>query len=110
VRAAVQAISDANGSTRISSVAQRVGRSERQLRRRFRAVTGLSPKEYARVRRLRVMGQARLVHRHAWSELAAHFGYADQAHLVREIASMTGLTPTAFEQRLQLIEHRGTRP
>jgi AraC-like DNA-binding protein len=110
IRAAVEIISSAAGTCSIAQVASRAGRlGERQLRRRFRAVTGLSPKEYARVRRLRTTGEARIRGGAGWSRLAASFGFADQAHLVREIARMTGLTPTAFEERLQLIEHRDTR-
>lgn len=110
VRRAVEAIEETGGAGPIQAVASRVGLSGRQLRRRFGAATGLTPKEYARVRRLRKMTEERILAGGAWSRLAARFGYADQAHLVRECARMTGLTPTAFERRLRLIEHRDVEP
>ncbi len=110
VRRAVEEIEAAGGTRPIHAVAGRVGLGGRQLRRRFRAATGLSPKEYARVRRLRTMAGERIMAGGEWSALAARFGYADQAHLVRECARMTGLTPTAFERRLRLIEHRDVEP
>ena len=110
VRSAVEEIEAAGGARPIHAVARGVGLGGRQLRRRFGAATGLSPKEYARVRRLRTMTAERMMAGGEWSALAARFGYADQAHLVRECARMTGLTPTAFEQRLRLIEHRDVDP
>ncbi|MEG1326780.1 MAG: AraC family transcriptional regulator, partial [Janthinobacterium sp.] len=30
----------------------------------------------------------------SWSDIAAEGGYADQAHLCREVRAITGLTPT----------------
>lgn len=109
VRAAAEALSRARGDRAIGDVARAVGLSARQLRRRFRAGTGLSPKEYARVRRLRTAAEVRLRDGDPWSQLAARLGFADQAHLVREVGRMTGVPPTLLEGRLRLIEHRGVR-
>ena len=110
VRGAAEAIARSAGKLRIADVAAAAAVGERQLRRRFRSVTGLSPKEYARVRRLRSTAVARLGGGESWSRLAAQHGFADQAHLVREVATMTGLTPGGFADRLRLIEHRDVRP
>lgn len=109
VRDAVEAIAAADGASRIADIARSARLSDRQLRRRFRTATGLSPKEFARVRRLRAAAEARLTDGTGWSTLAARFGFADQAHLVREMGRMTGLTPTALEDRLARIEHRDVR-
>ena len=53
VRAAVLSIVAARGSTPIGELASAVDLSPRQLQRRFSAAVGLSPKQFARVRRLR---------------------------------------------------------
>lgn len=110
VRAAAEAIAESAGTLAVAAAAAAAGLSERQLRRRFRAVTGLSPKEFGRVRRLRTTAAARMSGGEAWSRLAAQHGFADQAHLVREVLTMTGLTPRGLAERLQLIEHRSIRP
>jgi AraC-like DNA-binding protein len=70
----------------------------RQLRRRFRASVGYGPKTLQRVLRLqRVLtlagGGARSLRLAA---LAAEAGYADQAHMTRELGALTARVPTAL--------------
>lgn len=106
VMSAVFAIIRSRGTAAIPEVAAQVGLSPRQLRRRFVAAVGLTPKELARVRRLRaslvaVVGEAD----GPWVTLAAAFGYADQAHLIREYRAVVGLTPAALRTHLHRIEH-----
>jgi AraC-like DNA-binding protein len=84
----------------VSEVSARVGLLPRTLVRRFRAYVGLSPKRFARVRRLqRVVGSIRDPRDVDWPALAARFGYADQAHLVHDFRELTGITPTAYRPR-----------
>jgi AraC-like DNA-binding protein len=83
-------------ASRVSSVAASMSLSERQLRRRFKAAVGLSPKALERV--LRFQRFLALVHTGGWSRLglartAAALGYADQAHLTRECVRLSGLPP-----------------
>ena len=78
--------------------------SERQLRRRFQAATGLAPKPLHRMLRFqRFLSLAQ----HAiasgappagdgLARLAAEAGYADQPHLNRECLRLTGASPRAF--------------
>lgn len=93
----------------IGALAARLGLSDRQLRRRFRDATGLSPKEWARIRRMReTLG--RVAEGDAgWSTLAAAHGFADQSHLVHELARLTRHTPGQLARRLRLIEHVDVR-
>ena len=35
----------------------------------------------------------------SWSELAAEFGFYDQAHLARDIRRFTGVTPSSVKAR-----------
>jgi AraC-like DNA-binding protein len=84
----------------VAQVAESAGLLPRTLTRRFERATGLTPKRYARIRRLQrlVTAAARATHPD-WAELAAHYGYADQAHLVHDFRDLTGITPTQYRPR-----------
>lgn len=79
--------------------------SERQLERRFRTGTGMSPKQFARVARCERILAARR-HGHGWADIAASCGFADQAHMVREFKRMVGTAPDAFARRVFAPERR----
>jgi AraC-like DNA-binding protein len=88
----------AGGRLRVADVAVRVGWSDRHLTARFRAETGLGPKEAARVVRFdraRRALAARVGRGGApdLAALAAAAGFADQAHLTREWRAFSGLSP-----------------
>jgi AraC-like DNA-binding protein len=75
------------------------GFSERQLRRRFEAAVGYGPKTFQRIVRfrrwLRLANTIPADH-HTLTDLAATAGYADQAHLTREVTRLAGLPPAAL--------------
>lgn len=82
---------------------------ERQLRRRFKAGTGLSPKSFSQIQRLReacIAALANPVSR--WAEVAADAGFADQAHFCRAVAKTFGVTPTALFDHIGRIRHEFT--
>ena len=79
----------------IGSVAAEVGLSERQLHRRCLASFGYGPKTLARVMRMRrAIGLAR--GGMAFAAVAVGAGYADQAHLARDVKSLAGVPLTAL--------------
>jgi transcriptional regulator GlxA family with amidase domain len=86
------------GRLRVAEVAARVGWSDRHLEKRFRAETGLSPKEAARVVRFDRARRVLIARTGArdLAGLAADLGFADQAHLTREWRAFTGLSPTGW--------------
>jgi AraC-like DNA-binding protein len=89
------------GRLRVAEVAARVGWSDRHLGERFRAETGLTPKEAARVVRFDRARRALAarVGRGGPGDLAGlalAMGYADQAHLTREWRALAGLPPTGW--------------
>ena len=74
----------------VAAAADAVGLSERQLHRRSLDAFGYGPKTLARVLRLgRAVGLAR--DGVPFATVAARAGYADQAHLSREVRSLTGV-------------------
>ncbi|SNY68689.1 helix-turn-helix transcriptional regulator [Paractinoplanes atraurantiacus] len=80
-------------SIAIDGLADRLGLSASQLRRRCLQAVGLSPKALQRT--LRFQGFLALAQAGAdgVADLAAQAGYADQPHLNRECLRLTGLTP-----------------
>jgi AraC-like DNA-binding protein len=88
----------ASPAARTEDVADQVGLSPRQLRRRCEAAVGYGPKMLQRVLRFRRFvslidatgGSADL------AEAAATSGYADQPHLTRESVQLAGLPPAAL--------------
>jgi AraC-like DNA-binding protein len=91
-----------SGAVRVSALAAETGWSERYLNARFRAETGLSPKEAARVFRFTAargrIAEAVSSRRAGLSlaDLASECGYYDQAHLAREFRALAGCPPTQW--------------
>ncbi|MBV8458213.1 MAG: AraC family transcriptional regulator, partial [Acetobacteraceae bacterium] len=88
------------GRVQISTLARELGCSRKHLTVRFRQEFGIAPKLFARI--LRFHHAIRLLDREPppnWAELAAMCGYADQAHLTREVHAFTGSPPAAFLRR-----------
>ncbi|HEX6059905.1 MAG TPA: AraC family transcriptional regulator [Gemmatimonadaceae bacterium] len=110
VRRAVRAIVASHGERPIAAIAADVGLGARQLQRRFGRAVGLTPKEYARVRRARSALAALLRGDGNWAALAAELGYADQPHLIHELGDLTGFTPVALRERLAIIDHADVVP
>jgi AraC-like DNA-binding protein len=81
---------------RVAELANTIGVSERQLRRRFVDAVGYAPKTFQRITRLRRFVASSAGPRRPLVELAIECGYADQAHLTREVRALTGLTPASL--------------
>lgn len=81
----------------VARVVERTGYSHRHFIAAFRREVGLTPKVWARIQRLgRALQLAASHPDRGWSELALLAGYADQAHLHRELVALGGLTPAAW--------------
>ena len=79
---------------------------ERQLRRRFQRETGLSPKVFARLRRVR-RACIDLAYRGPGNvaTISADHGYADQPHFTRELKAVFGMSPLQLRAYLDQIRH-----
>jgi AraC-like DNA-binding protein len=85
----------ARGGTRVGAIADAIGLTERQLHRRCLAAFGYGAKVLQRVlrfdRAIRLaLDGARL------ADVAYRAGYADQAHLSREVRALAGLSPSEY--------------
>lgn len=100
-----------HGQAKVSEVAYQVACSERQFLRLFRMEVGLTPKQFARVCRMRTAAmQAVDDQEPKWGFIASEHGYADQSHFVREFNSIFGMTPSEFERTfLPTVSHGSLR-
>jgi AraC-like DNA-binding protein len=96
VREAARRLADPQ--QRLSTLAADLGLSERQLRRRCLDAAGYAPKLLQRVLRFRRFVAAAEAQGPPadLARLAAQAGYADQSHLTRECAELSGLPPAAL--------------
>jgi AraC-like DNA-binding protein len=89
----------ASGGCSASEMAERLGVGARQLHRRCLTLFGYGPRHLVRVLRMSLA----LDHARAGSplaEVAALSGYADQAHLTREVRELAGITPGRLVREL----------
>jgi len=71
--------------------------SERKLQRDFKTALGLSPKEYCKIVRFKnLLNDVNNQKKVNWLDLVCKFGYYDQAHLINEFKSATGISPDVF--------------
>lgn len=81
----------------VNTVADELGLSERQLRRVFHEVLGVSPKVFSKLQRFqRALNAAHSQRQANWASVAVAAGYYDQAHLIAEFRAITGATPRAL--------------
>jgi AraC-like DNA-binding protein len=104
VRLVVRQLIDSNGTIDLAEAASQAGVGVRQLERRFGAAVGLSPKQFARVRRVRAAIGAIVAGERRTSLLAEQFGYAELPAFGRDFRSVTGLSADALMQQLDQFE------
>lgn len=85
----------ARGQVRVADLAESCGWSRKRLWSRFESQFGLTPKRAAMLVRFRCVVDGLLAGRPA-TEVAAECGYADQAHLHRDVSIFAGITPGAL--------------
>jgi len=95
---------------RIEQLSHWIGISERQLHRRFSAAIGYGPKMFQSVLRFqRLLKTARDAGTEEnFADLAASAGYADQAHMTRDVQRLANVPPSALlrsaESTLQMSD------
>ncbi len=94
-RAMVEVAARARAGQPVDTIATACGLSPRQLQRRCRTAFGYGPKTLVRVLRMqRALGLAR--RGQALAEVSATAGYADQAHLSRDVKALAGVPMRAL--------------
>lgn len=84
-------------SGRIEELAKHIGISGRHLHRRFMASVGYRPKTFQRIVRFqKLLALADAETRTPLGDISIAAGYADQAHMTREVVEFAGVTPGAL--------------
>lgn len=96
IEAAVARLQQSGGTASITRLADDLGLGRRQLERRFRDRVGLSPRLFGRI--IRFQRAFHALDYESGAAVAARCGYADQAHLVREVRRFAGRTPTLLAE------------
>ena len=95
---ASQSIREAHGVISIDELGAMLGLSRSQFGQRFRDLTGLGPKRFARIIRFRqalsLLGKAKNI-----ASVATELGYYDQAHMHRDFEEFARMTPGEFLSR-----------
>ena len=74
-----------------------MGISHKHFIAQFRAVVGLTPKRFCRIRRFQqVLAEVEARQAVKWADLACACGYYDQAHFVHDFQGFSGLNPSAY--------------
>lgn len=95
VEAAATMLLTSGAAAGVGSLAAGCELSVRQFERVFVERVGLSPKLFGRIARFADAVQAkRDAPYRSWGDIAAHAGYYDQMHLVRDCHAFSGLSPT----------------
>jgi AraC-like DNA-binding protein len=87
----------------VASTAAALGVGERQAQRRYRECVGLTPVQARRVHRMNAAVYALrdpAATGTTLAALAAELGYADQAHMARDLRELAGLPPSRLEERI----------
>lgn len=81
----------------VGHVAAELGLSRRRFIEVFTEDVGMTPKRYSMVRRFqRALARALQSPSPAWVQIALDCGYFDQAHLCRDWAEFTGMSPVEY--------------
>lgn len=85
------------GLSRIHSLSEEIGVSQKHLIQKFKEGIGVTPKQFARVLKLQtVLKQIDPRQSISWGEIANAAFYYDQAHFNRDFRRFTGLTPADY--------------
>lgn len=95
---AIALIDARDGQIQVGELARILNVSNRTLERKFRHILGIPPKKFAKLVRFQ-----RVLEKLQYSsvsgnliDIAYEFGYADQAHFIRDFKSMSGILPSSF--------------
>lgn len=93
IHQSIQQIIQRQGTLHIEMLCKNVNISCRQMERKFSEHIGFSPKYYSRIIRF----QSTLLHpSNSITDVAYSFGYADQAHFIREFQEFSGISPKHY--------------
>lgn len=101
---AVKLIHTNNGNIQIHEVYKNVLMSERNFRRQFSELVGLSPKQYAGIVRIKSFIKLYKSGKNSSLDIVYDLGYYDQSHLTNDFHQIAGVSPSLFFSQLNPID------
>ena len=93
---AVQSIVQRRGVVNITNFCESIFLSQRNVERKFKDLTGFSPKSFARIVRFEECISKATTQDLSLTELAYEFGYYDQSHMIKDFKKLSGNSPQIF--------------
>jgi AraC-like DNA-binding protein len=104
VREALALLARGGDAAHVGAVARALGMSERSLHRELVRWSGLPPKSLARILRMQRCLAAIRAGNAPLALVALRMGYADQAHMTRELKSLAGFAPSQLVPRVRNLQ------
>ncbi|MFN4313768.1 MAG: helix-turn-helix domain-containing protein [Chitinophagaceae bacterium] len=96
--------------TSVQDLARESFLSERQFRRQFLEQVGISPARYLSICRLnQVLEAKQSAPELSWRTLAFEYGYADSAHLLKDMKKLLGTQPSMLSEGNHFLNVQGTQ-
>jgi AraC-like DNA-binding protein len=93
-----------DGNLRVAELALRAGLGMRQFERRFQREIGVAPKLYSRIVRFEAALRCKSKEpARRWTDIAHALGYHDQMHMVHDFRRLSGDTPGAICNELDMF-------
>lgn len=93
-----------SGCVRVAALARQAGIGRRQFERRFRYEIGIPPKLYARIARFEAALRCKAARpAMRWTDIAHALRYYDQMHMVHDFNRLSGDSPTAIGDQLDMF-------
>ncbi len=96
IHSLMHVIKKTNGNISSTAMQDHACMSERQLQRKFKLLTGFTPKMYSKIVRFESFLERFACSPHKLIDIATDFGYYDQAHCNHDFKSFTGLSPSQY--------------
>lgn len=96
---AMRLIRQVQGMSDYQKLTQQVPISLRQLQREFKALYGITVKDYMRLARISAIQNYMLTKKQGLTELSYNLNFSDQSHFIREFKTFMGITPKKFSKK-----------
>ncbi len=108
---AANLIVEKNGLLHVNELMETVYMSRRNFERRFLKKVGLSPKYYARIRRISyltnmIAGKKKV----DWAKIFSECEYYDQSHFIKDFLEFTGRSPQQYLEENKELVHLVDKP
>jgi len=101
LRHCIRNIKDHVGNITVKALCSKYNISERQLERKFLQIIGVTPRHYIKTCRFQdALAQVMRNPNKSLTEIAHQLGYFDQAHFIKQVKELSGLSPKVLRSKL----------